>query len=169
MNWDTFLNILSSAFAIYIILLIFVRLLGLRSFAEMSAPDLAVTVAIGTVISSTLLPSSPTFIDGVTVLAVLFAIQFSFSQIRLRSKKAKDSIENSPVLIMDSNGIIKENLRQTYLTEDDLMAKLREANAYDLNKIQAVVFETTGDISVLHGDGEISDKVLKNVKKGREI
>ncbi len=168
MNWDTFLNILFSAFAIYIVLLIFVRLLGLRSFAEMSAPDLAVTVAIGTVISSTLLPSSPTFVDGVTVLFILFMIQFCFSQIRLKSQKAKETIENSPMLVMDSKGIIAENLRQTYLTEDDLMAKLREANAYDLTKIHAVIFETTGDISVLHGEGSVSSEVLNNVRRSKE-
>lgn len=168
MNLDTLINIIATAFALYATLLLFVKLLGLRSFAEMAAPDLAVTVAIGTVISSTLLPSNPTFVDGVTVLAVLFIIQFAVSRVRLKSKSIKSVMENSPVLVMDSNGIIEKNLQKTFLTKEDLMAKLREANAYDLSKVKAVVFETTGDISVLHGESEVSTEVLQDVRRDAE-
>lgn len=38
------------------------------------------------------------------------------------------------------------------VTESDLRAKLREANVLELSQVQAVVFETTGDIAVLHSD-----------------
>ena len=45
------------------------------------------------------------------------------------------------------------------------MPKLREANVLNTNQIRAVVLETTGDISVLHGEGELQDDILKDVQK----
>ena len=46
------------------------------------------------------------------------------------------------------------------------MAKLREANVFELSEVKAVVLETTGDISVLHSDSKkkIEDCLLEGVK-----
>jgi uncharacterized membrane protein YcaP (DUF421 family) len=38
------------------------------------------------------------------------------------------------------------------MTRSELRAKLREANVLEWSQIRAVVLETTGDVSVLHGD-----------------
>jgi len=43
-------------------------------------------------------------------------------------------------------------LDATRVTRSDLMAKLREANVLRFDAVRAVVLETTGDISVMHGD-----------------
>lgn len=43
-------------------------------------------------------------------------------------------------------------MKKSRVAESDVWAKLREANALDLAQVRAVVLETTGDISVLHGD-----------------
>ena len=50
------------------------------------------------------------------------------------------------------------------MARSDLVAKLREANVLDLKQVRAVVLETTGDVSVLHGD--VLDEILvENVKR----
>jgi uncharacterized membrane protein YcaP (DUF421 family) len=60
--------------------------------------------------------------------------------------------------------IIDDNLRAANMTRSDLYAKLREANAYDLSTVRAVVMESTGDVSVLHGDAPIDDRVMEGVR-----
>jgi len=45
-------------------------------------------------------------------------------------------------------------LRAVRMTEDDLYAKLREANVTRWDQVRAVVMESTGDVSVLHADPE---------------
>lgn len=40
------------------------------------------------------------------------------------------------------------------MTHGDLRSKLREANVTDLSRLKAVVFETTGNISVLVEDSD---------------
>lgn len=49
---------------------------------------------------------------------------------------------------MDGNTILHENLEYTRIEENQLIAKLREANVLNYDQVFAVVLEATGDISV---------------------
>lgn len=53
------------------------------------------------------------------------------------------------------------------VTEGDLRSKLREANVTKLSEIKAVIFETTGNMVVLHerDDDGIDDWLLKDVQR----
>jgi uncharacterized membrane protein YcaP (DUF421 family) len=68
---------------------------------------------------------------------------------------------------MDGATILEDNLRKARVTRGDLRSKLREANVTDLSQLKAVVFETTGDISVLHKeDGQSLDLwLMKDVMR----
>ena len=57
---------------------------------------------------------------------------------------------NTPILLMKDGKVIHENLKKALVSKADLMCKQREANVLRLSQVRAVVFETTGDISVLH-------------------
>lgn len=67
------------------------------------------------------------------------------------------------------NGIpIDANLTKAGMTKGDLYGKLREANAYDLSRVLAVIVEPTGDVSVLHGDPDgpgPSPEIMENVRR----
>ncbi len=54
---------------------------------------------------------------------------------------------------MAGSEILYDNLQRAKVSEEDLMGKLREANAIHFDQVKAVVFENTGDVSVLHGSG----------------
>jgi uncharacterized membrane protein YcaP (DUF421 family) len=68
---------------------------------------------------------------------------------------------------MDGDTVLKENMRKARVSESDLRSKLREANITRLSQIKAVVFETTGDISILHADGEETPDfwIMKDVNR----
>ena len=75
------------------------------------------------------------------------------------------------MLIMDGNRILYDNLAKTNVSEEDLIAKLREANVRNFDEVLAVVLESTGDVSVIHsGEGKELDRerLLKGVDYGRK-
>ncbi|MEX0953040.1 MAG: hypothetical protein WDZ26_04345 [Nitriliruptoraceae bacterium] len=47
----------------------------------------------------------------------------------------------------------------------DLHGKLREANVLDYTQVHAAAIQTTGDISVLHGEGEFNPDLLRGVRR----
>ena len=55
---------------------------------------------------------------------------------------------------MKGSEVLEENLKKAHITENDLKARLRKANITSREDILAVVFETSGEISVLHSRKE---------------
>ncbi|GAB5534974.1 MAG: DUF421 domain-containing protein [Rubricoccaceae bacterium] len=149
---DAVLGVVLSTLAIYVVLIALLRLAGLRSFSKMSSFDFAVTVAIGSVIASTVLTPSPPMLQAAIALASLFGVQYSIAWLRKRTSWMEHLVDNEPLILMTREGMVRENMKRARVTEHDVWAKLREANVLAVDQIRAVVFETTGDISVLHGD-----------------
>ncbi|MFS4468785.1 DUF421 domain-containing protein [Maribacter sp. 2210JD10-5] len=150
--------IILSAIGIYVAVILFTRIFGKRSFSKMSSFDFAVTIAIGSIIASTLLSSSVSLLEGLVGLATVYLLQGLVAFLR-RYKLVREIVDNPPLLIMEGKEILWENLEKANVTEDDLKAKLREANVIELTEVLAVVFEATGDIAVLHAID--SDKTLE--------
>ena len=171
-NPEEVLMVLVSTLGIYVVLILFTRMAGLRTFSKMSSVDFAVTVAIGSLLASTILLKDPPLSRSVVALAALFLLQYAFSLIRLGSHRMKGVVDNTPILVMAGGEILFDNLRQARMTEDDLFSKLREANICRLEQVRAVVMETTGDVSVLHDDPNgppLDMEILRGVRNAELV
>ena len=156
-----------SAIIIYAVIIGFTRLFGLRSFSKMSSFDFAMTIAVGTVLSSTIISKNTSIWQGSIALLCLYVLQTTIAWLRRRFNWFSDLVDNEPLLLMKGSEILHENLKKAHLSEDDLRSKLREANVLHYGQVKAVVFETTGDISVLHSDKkdvEFDVSLLQNVR-----
>lgn len=161
-SWNALLLAVVSAFAILAAVIGYTRLAGLRSFSKMSSFDFAVTVAIGSLMATVSLSGS-SLADGVVALGTLYVAQVAVALLRRRHSFER-IVDNQPVLLVAGTEYLEENLRRTRITEDDIRAKLREANVYDYGSLRAVVLETTGDISVIHGDGPLDVGIFRGVR-----
>ncbi|UZH54181.1 DUF421 domain-containing protein [Salinimicrobium tongyeongense] len=166
-GWRAVIAILVNAVGIYIAIILFTRLAGKRSFSKMSSFDFAMTVAIGSMIASTVLSKNVSLASGILGLALIYGLQMSVAFFR-RYKGVGKVVDNSPLMLMDGKNILTKNLHRAKVTEGDLRSKLREANVLNLSQVRAVIFEATGDISVLHSDSEdevLEDWLLKDVER----
>ncbi len=166
-SWTSIIAILLTALGIYVAIILFTRIAGKRSFSKMSSFDFAMTVAVGSIIASTILSKSVSLVQGIVGLAAVYILQISAAFLR-RWPVVQKVIDNAPLLIMDRQTILYDNLKKARVTESDLRSKLREANVLDLSQVRAVVFESTGDISVLHTsqeDQELEDWLTKDVMR----
>lgn len=169
-DWDwittsstTLLMVLLSGIGIYIALLVLTRLAGLRSFSKMSSFDFAITVAFGSVIATTLLTKDPPLLAGAFGLLVLYGIQYLVSKSRRLSAAVEHLVDNKPLLVMTEDQVFLDRLDQVRMTEDDLRSKLRLAGITHPKHVLAVIVETTGDVSVLKQDEEVSAWIFKGV------
>ncbi|REL32941.1 DUF421 domain-containing protein [Rhodohalobacter sp. SW132] len=166
-TWTAIIMVIISSIGIYIAIILFTRLSGLRSFSKMSSFDFAMTVAVGSLFASTILAKDPPLIQSVIALGALFGLQIIVAKLRGISPLMSKIVDNQPTLLMKGSQMLEENLKSTKVTTDDVRAKLREANVTDLNQVKAVILETTGDISVLHSTDtsqKLDDFLLTDVK-----
>ena len=152
---------------IFILLILYTRIFGLKSFSKMSGFDFVITVAIGNIIAMTVNTGNPSVLVGAILLLILYALNYLVTYIRYKSNAVEKLIENKPIMIMCNGEILKENMKKSKVTESELQSKLREANVITLSQVKAVILETTGDVSVLHTDKEnieVADYVLEGIE-----
>lgn len=166
-SWTSVIAICITSIFIYLAVIVFTRIAGKRSFSKMSSFDFAMTVAIGSILASTILSKSVSLIEGTVGLAMVYILQISVATLR-QATNVEKYIGNNPMLLMDGTQILHENLKKSRVTESDLRSKLREANVLEMSQVRAVVFEATGDISVLHTKDEnveLEDWIMKGVTR----
>ena len=143
------LMVVLKAVAIYAVLLFLTRTTGLRSFAKMSSFDFAMTVAMGSLLASTILTQNPPLLQAVVGLASLFGLQTGVSWLRKNTSLVPTIVDNKPLLLMAGSEVIQANLSKASVTESDLNSKLRQSGITHRDQVLAVIMETTGDVSVL--------------------
>lgn len=160
MDWSFALWTVGSALAIYVVLIVFSRVVGPRSFSQMTAFDFAVTVALGAIVGSTAagavgLPA------GLLALASLFSFRATVAA--LRRHGLNRLVDNRPLLLMRDGRFQSDNLRRAKVTEDDVHEALRLKGTTRLDQIAAVIIERNGELSVLPAGETIDPPLLANV------
>lgn len=162
-DWNQAWLVTVSALAILGTVILIARIIGLRSFSKMSSFDFVVTLATGSIVAS-VASSSTSLANGALALVVLYGCQWSIARLRRHTGWMQRVVDNEPIALMLEGRFLDENLTASRVTVDDVRAKLRQNNVHRLDDVRAVVLETTGDVSVLHGDGPIDADVLADVR-----
>ena len=140
-----------------------VRINGLRSLSKMTSFDFIMTVALGSLLAGASQADSwQKFAQPLVAMVGLFFAQFAAARLRKSSDTVEEVVQNTPVFLMRDGKFCEAAMDSTRTAKSDVLAKLREANAIDLSQVRAVVLETTGDVSVLHGD-HVDARVLDGV------
>ena len=159
-DWQQLLGISLSAVGFYIGLMLFTRLMGLRSFSKLSSHDFAMTVGIGSILASTVLADKPSLLQGLFAVAMLFLIQGVISVIRRKVKPLKALIDNRAIILMAHGEYFSDNLKEANLTTSDVQEVLRKNGIKAKTEIFAVIMETTGDMSVIKNNDVTPDWAL---------
>ena len=155
-----------SAVVIYVGVIVATRISGLRSFAQFSSFDFAISIAIGSLISMSLLSPDPPLLQALTGLAAIYLLQ-KFVAVLRRSPPIARLVDNTPTFLIRDGELLHDNLRHASVTENDLRSILRRRNIHSLQEVDAVILETAGTISVLHsadGERDIDPWILENVR-----
>ena len=166
-SWTDLALVAVSAVAMLAAMIVHVRVIGLRSFSKMSSFDFAITVAMGSLLAGIALSGS-SLADGVVAVGALLGTQTAIAFGRSRFGLSR-LVDNKAMLLMSGSTMLEGNMRLARVTADDLRAKLREANVRNYGEVRYVVFETTGDVSVVTGSGDLERDILDDVVDGHRV
>ncbi|HWH18099.1 MAG TPA: YetF domain-containing protein [Allosphingosinicella sp.] len=142
-----------------------VRIVGLRAFSKMTAFDFVTTIATGSLIAQAGTRSDGTeFLQALAAIAGVFLIQWILAKARQKSDGIQKLIKNTPVLLMEDGKFLEDAMSASRVSRSSILEKIRAANAPRLSAVRAVVLETTGNISILHGE-DFDERLLEGVKR----
>lgn len=160
-SWSQLGFVVLSAAAMLAGIIFYVRVIGLRSFSKMSSFDFAVTVAMGSLLAAVTLSGS-SLTEGLVAVGALLLVQAAVAFGRVRFG-AGSLVDNEALLLMAGSTMLEENMRRARVTGDDVRAKLRQANVLRYDQVRYVVLESTGDVTVVQGDGALDRDILTDV------
>lgn len=166
---NTLLDLVARGFALGAMgifwVVVLIRLNGLRSLSKMTNFDFVMTIALGSLLATAAGADSwQVFGQSLAAQAALFFVQWGTAKLRRSSDTIETAMQNAPIFLMRDGEFCEDALDETRVAKSDVIAKLREANALELAKVKAVILETTGDVSVLHGDN-LDERLIENVRK----
>jgi uncharacterized membrane protein YcaP (DUF421 family) len=118
----------------------------------MNAFDFVVTVALGSTLATVLLTDQVALLEGVLGFAVLIFLQYAVAWLSVRSRRVSNVVKSQPALLLYQGAFLEDALRRERVTKDEVRAAIREAGVSTIDSVEAVVIETAGTFSVLHGD-----------------
>lgn len=162
------LAVMIATTGMYLGLLLIVRLLGHRVLSGLSGFDLAAVIAFGSVMGRAALGESPRLAGGLVALATLVVLQALAGRVRNFRLGAR-AVTTRPVLLMAGDEVCLPNLRRCHVHPAELQSRLRMAGIRHPHEVAAVVFETSGAVSVLKRGEAIDPMLLSGVVGAADV
>jgi uncharacterized membrane protein YcaP (DUF421 family) len=135
--------------AAYAALIVILRVSGKRTLSKLNAFDLVVTVALGSTLASILTSKDVPLADGVAALALLVALQYAVAWSASRWPRVNQLAKSEPRVLFHRGHFVREAMRAERVSEDEVLAAVREASVSRLDEVEFVILESSGEISVV--------------------
>ena len=133
----------------------------------MNAFDFVVTVALGSTLATVLLSSSVSLARGVLAFAVLIFLQFIITWLSTRSPSFRSLVKAEPTLLVHKGEFLLDAMKRERVTKEEVRAAMRSQGFSAVEEVEAVVLETTSDISVVPQPSGESASTLADVSEER--
>jgi uncharacterized membrane protein YcaP (DUF421 family) len=154
--------------AMYLVMVVLIRVLGQRLIASLSSFDVAAVIAFGAIIGRSALGDRPRLMTGVVALCTLVLIQAIVGAMRATPLGSR-VVAVKPVLLMAGPRRLEANLRRCHISDAELRSRLRLAGVRHPDQVAAVIFEPSGSVSVLRSDGPLSNELFVDVIGAQEL
>lgn len=148
-NWETIWNTALVGIITYLFLIIVLRVSGKRTLSQMNIYDFAVTVALGSILASTITSSDTSAMTGIFAFTLLVILQYIIAKLAVHFQLFNKLIKSEPTILFYKGRYDWENMRKQRITRDDLLQSVRQQQVSSTDDILAVIIEASGSLSVL--------------------
>lgn len=165
-NWESLGRIVVVGVMVYLGLIVLLRTSGKRTLSKMNAFDLIVTVALGSMLASTLLSKSVALFDGLLGMGLLVALQYVITWLSVRYSAVDKLVKSEPTLLVYRGRFLHAVMKAERVTEGEILASLRERGIASLADAAAVVLENDGTLNALQNEAtDAAHPALRGVPK----
>lgn len=143
---------------IYFFIILGLRVLGKREFAQLSPLELVTLLLIPEIVAQALVREDYSLTNAIIGITTLFALVFIVSLVMHYFKPVEDMIAGKPTLLVYNGKFIVQNMNQERITPDEVYTELHKNGLYDLAQVRWAILEPDGMIAFIPVEGEqISD------------
>jgi uncharacterized membrane protein YcaP (DUF421 family) len=141
-------EVAAKAALMYVVAVLALRAGQRRTLAQWTAIDFAAAVAVGAIVGRTALAHGQSFLIGAVALVTILAVHVVAMAGRFNPKFAK-LVDHRIRVLVDHGELRRDQLRLCGLTDNDVIAQLRQLGVRRLEELRYVLYETKGELTVV--------------------
>ncbi len=142
------------AVAVYVLVMLLVRLSGKRAVGQFTPFDLVLLILIGNAVQNGMNGGDNSLTAAVILAVCLIVLNYGVAFIAARSPRARIFIEGKPVELARDGKVFREVLKRELVSNADFLEAIRETGCDDIGRIRVATLETNGRISIVLADHE---------------
>jgi len=159
---NNYVRIIFSTMAIYLFIVIAIRLFGKKELAQLSVVDMVFILLISNAVQNAMVGPDSTLSGGLVAATTLFIMNYVFKYLQYRFPKFGKIVEGDATMLIYKGEILETHLKMAKITKDELMEAVREHGVASVKEVDLAILEVDGNISVL--SNEYQKKTVKRRK-----
>jgi uncharacterized membrane protein YcaP (DUF421 family) len=152
---DLYFNIILRSLAVYVFIILAIRLFGKKELSQLSITDLVLILLISNAVQNAMVGPDSSLSGGLVAALTLFVLNYLIKIISFKSKVFSKVLEGEPVMLVYKGFVKNKNLQNQKITIEELEAVAREHGVKSIKDAELIMLEKDGSISVI-------SKELKN-------
>jgi uncharacterized membrane protein YcaP (DUF421 family) len=146
------LQIVARTAAIYMLVLLGVRISGKREVGQMTPFDLVLLLLLSNAVQNAMTGPDTSLAGGAVAAATLLIMNYGVAEVSGLNRGFRKLVQGSPSLLVHDGLALETHMAREHVTMDELMRALREHGIGSLKEVALAVLEVDGSISVLKYD-----------------
>jgi len=151
-TWAIALQIMLRTGAVYLLVLVGVRLTGKREVGQMTPFDLTLLLLLSNAVQNAMTGPDTSLAGGAVAAIVLLSLNYLVAELSGLNRGFRRVVQGSPSLLIHNGELLMDHLKREHLTVDEVMRSLREHGIGCVADVAIGVLEVDGSLSFLKID-----------------
>lgn len=151
-TWLTAWQIVARTGAVYLLVLVGVRLTGKREVGQMTPFDLTLLLLLSNSVQNAMTGPDTSLMGGAVAATVLLGMNYLVADLSGVNRRFRRMVQGSPSLLIHDGELVMDHLKREHLTVDEVMRALREHGIGCVAEVAIGVLEVDGSLSFLKMD-----------------
>ncbi|NMM77933.1 DUF421 domain-containing protein [Acidovorax sp. SRB_14] len=135
--------------AVYLFLLVFLRLTGKRQTGQYAPFDLVLLLILSNAVQNSMNAGDNSLVGGLISASTLLSCHVALAHLSFRHPRISRWVDGKAQKLIDQGQIDRAVMRSELLTHDDLEAALRAGGCLNAHEVERATIETNGQITVV--------------------
>lgn len=162
---NPFLDITLRSLAVYVFMILALRLFGKNQLSQLNAGDVILLLLISNAVQNAMVGQDTSLQGGLIAALVLFLANFGLKKLMFKNEKFKNFIEDKPEILVKDGIVDFEKMNEVEITIDELEETIREHGVEDVKHVKLAVLEVDGNISVISFDQNNQTNFTRHKRK----
>jgi len=162
---NDYLSIAVSSIAVYVFMILAIRLFGKKELSQLSVIDLVFILLISNSVQNAMVGSNTTLWGGLIAASALFIVNFFLKQAIFRFPSLSKFIQGEAIMLVYKGKLKIDNMHRTRITYDELLEAVREHGVNSIADVDLAILEVDGNISILSNDFHHKTKRKRKIHK----